>query len=94
MRLGFNLNGCNKVKQKDFNNILDMTVNVSFEFCSTNRSSADTNLTCSGFIKNLYESSWLATWQFKESVKGNSVKAVGKMRKEKRNIERKRKGFE
>ena len=44
MRLGFNLNGCKKVEQKDLNNIMAMTINVTFEFCSTNRSSADTNL--------------------------------------------------
>ena len=42
--LHFNFNGCNKLEQNSFNNIVAMKINVIFEFNRSNSPSADTNL--------------------------------------------------
>ena len=48
MRVAFNFNGCNKLEQINFNSIAAMKINNKinnvFEFNSSNRSSADTNV--------------------------------------------------
>ena len=72
-----------------------MKISVVFEFNNTNSSSADIKTWApSDFIKN---SKQLATWQLKEGLreteKENIWMPVGKMRKEKRKFERKRKRY-
>ena len=44
MRIAFNLIGCDKPEQNNFNNIVAMEIDVTLEFNSNNISSADTNL--------------------------------------------------